>query len=445
MKSKKNIKSILIMAVIGIISLFFINMSFAANTAKVVVDTANLRENADSNSKILKLLSWNDEVEVLEKSGDWYKVKTDKITGYLRQDLISVNGKVEETVSKVEKEETQTEIETSSQPEGQETEKVPEQQEEPVKQEENKTAEEGKKFVKENTKLKIVPTINATDIFEVKKDEEVEVIELINGWACITTGKAKGWIREDKLQEEKTKPVEVPQEQPKQPEEKKQEVAKPKTIIKYVNSATVNVRKEASKSSTIIDNITLNTSVEIITEQDGWAKVKVNGKEGYIASTLLSDKKQETSRSQAKPRKKNGTTENKEKPKNEATVPASGKGATVVETAKKYIGSKYVYGGTTPAGFDCSGFTSYVFKLHGVKLNRTAAAQYSNGSAVSKSQLQPGDLVMFGPSVKGINHVGIYIGGGQMVHASTPKTGVRIDSINSSYYGKRYVGARRVI
>ena len=127
------------------------------------------------------------------------------------------------------------------------------------------------------------------------------------------------------------------------------------------------------------------------------------------------------------------------------TVPTSGKGATVVETAKNYIGCSYVYGASGPSSFDCSGFTSYVFRLHGVSLNRTAAGQYSNGVAVSRDQLQPGDLVMFGKSASSINHVGIYIGGGQIVHAANKSRGVTIDTINSGYYNNNYVGARRVI
>ena len=98
MKSKKNIKSILLMAILGIISLFFINMSLAANTAKVSVETANLRETADENSRILEQFSINQEVEIIEKQGDWYKVKAKGMTGYLRQDLV----KVEETKNDIE-------------------------------------------------------------------------------------------------------------------------------------------------------------------------------------------------------------------------------------------------------------------------------------------------------------------------------------------------------
>ncbi len=97
MKSKKNIKSIVMLAGISIVALFFINISFAANTAKVSVETANLRETADTNSKILELLSQNQEVTILEQEGEWYKVKAQGITGYLRQDVITVNGNTQNT------------------------------------------------------------------------------------------------------------------------------------------------------------------------------------------------------------------------------------------------------------------------------------------------------------------------------------------------------------
>ena len=90
MKSKMNIKSIVIIAAVSLISLFFINMSFAANTGKITVETANLRETADEGSKILEQLSMNKEVEIIEKVGNWYKVKANGITGYIREDLLDV-------------------------------------------------------------------------------------------------------------------------------------------------------------------------------------------------------------------------------------------------------------------------------------------------------------------------------------------------------------------
>ena len=115
----------------------------------------------------------------------------------------------------------------------------------------------------------------------------------------------------------------------------------------------------------------------------------------------------------------------------------------VINYALQFVGNPYVYGGNSlTSGTDCSGFTSLVFKHFGITLNRTAAGQYSNGTAVSRANLQPGDLVMFGKS--GINHVAIYAGGGMIVHAANSSRGVTTDTINSGYYNNNYVGARRI-
>lgn len=103
--------------------------------------------------------------------------------------------------------------------------------------------------------------------------------------------------------------------------------------------------------------------------------------------------------------------------------------------------------GSGPKNFDCSGFTQYVMKNFGVSLAHAAKAQSKVGTYISKANLQKGDLVFFSQdgSGKNIGHVGIYIGGNQFIHASTPSTGVRLDSLSSSYYSKNYVTARRVL
>ena len=114
---------------------------------------------------------------------------------------------------------------------------------------------------------------------------------------------------------------------------------------------------------------------------------------------------------------------------------------------KQYLGYKYVSGGASPeTGFDCSGFTSYVYKHFGISLNRTSKDQIKNGVAVERSNLQPGDIVIFNNSANtAIGHVGIYIGGDNFIHAANKNEGVKITSLSSSYYKTRYVGARRVI
>ncbi len=122
-----------------------------------------------------------------------------------------------------------------------------------------------------------------------------------------------------------------------------------------------------------------------------------------------------------------------------------GAAKTVVDTAMEFIGVPYLWGGSTPAGFDCSGFTQYVFKQHGITINRTTSTQYQNGTYVSKSSLQPGDLVFFQNTYKeGISHVGIYAGDGKFIHASS-SAGVTVSSMDNSYWSSRYYGARRVL
>ena len=106
----------------------------------------------------------------------------------------------------------------------------------------------------------------------------------------------------------------------------------------------------------------------------------------------------------------------------------------------QYLGVPYVWGGASPSGFDCSGFIMYVYCQMGVSLPHHAASQYGSGSPVSRDALEPGDLVFF----NGLGHVGIYIGGGQFIHA--PHTGdvVKISSLSDSWYAATWVGARRI-
>jgi cell wall-associated NlpC family hydrolase len=131
----------------------------------------------------------------------------------------------------------------------------------------------------------------------------------------------------------------------------------------------------------------------------------------------------------------------------EPVAPESGIGAIVVSEALNYIGIPYVWGGTTPSGFDCSGFTYYIFnQVAGVGLSRSLEVQASSGYYVSPENLQPGDLVFQQNTYKwGLSHVGIYIGGGQFVNAQSERVGVAIADLWDSYWGPRYYTARRVV
>ena len=123
----------------------------------------------------------------------------------------------------------------------------------------------------------------------------------------------------------------------------------------------------------------------------------------------------------------------------------SAKASEIIREAEKYIGIPYVYGGSTPDGFDCSGFVKYVYNKFGINLKRVSRDQYAyNGTPVARNALQPGDLVFFGTGGY-VSHVGIYAGSGQMIHSPSTGKSICYTSINTDYYLTHYIGAKRVL
>jgi len=119
-------------------------------------------------------------------------------------------------------------------------------------------------------------------------------------------------------------------------------------------------------------------------------------------------------------------------------------GNLIISTAKKYLGVPYVFGGTTPDGFDCSGFVQYIFRQVGYDIPRLADEQYQLGYSAKVSQLGEGDLVFFETYMEGPSHVGIYVGNGEFLHVSSSR-GVKIDSLDNEYWSPRFIGARKVV
>ena len=114
-------------------------------------------------------------------------------------------------------------------------------------------------------------------------------------------------------------------------------------------------------------------------------------------------------------------------------------------TAKKYLGTPYKWGGTTPSGFDCSGFVYYVLRSNGIKASRTIATMYKQGTPVKKSELKPGDIVFFQGTYKsGLSHVGIYVGDGKFIHSPHSGEVVSYANLYSDYYVNHYYGACRM-
>jgi peptidoglycan DL-endopeptidase CwlO len=124
-----------------------------------------------------------------------------------------------------------------------------------------------------------------------------------------------------------------------------------------------------------------------------------------------------------------------------SATPLTPSQSRIVTTALKYVGAPYLRGGTSPAGFDCSGLVMFVFARHGVALPHNAEAQYRLGAPVRRDRLRPGDIVFFDR----LGHSGIYIGDGRFVHATKPGDVVKVSGIDESWYRRRWVGARRIL
>ena len=156
---------------------------------------------------------------------------------------------------------------------------------------------------------------------------------------------------------------------------------------------------------------------------DGWYKVTYAGKSGYVSSDYITITTEPT------------------------VSAASSLGAEIVAYAEQYLGCPYAWGGNGPSSFDCSGFVKYVYAHFGYTLNRTASTQLNNGVAVSRDELQPGDLVFFkyASTSKPVSHVGIYVGDGVFIHASTEGEGVMYDQMDYGHYANIYVYARRIL
>ena len=215
---------------------------------------------------------------------------------------------------------------------------------------------------------------------------------------------------------------------------------------KIVCDTTVNFRSQPNTSSSVLASLKNGTVVDVTGVQSNWFKVTYNGKTGYVHPDYISFSVTEgTSSNSGSPSANNSSSETIVPSANAvAYTGTSEKLAEVLEYAAQFLGTPYVYGGSTPSGFDCSGFTSYVFANTVGTIPRVAQSQFDATTRVSLEDLEPGDLVFFGSSPSSISHVGIYVGDDTFIHS--PHTGevVKYESLSGTYL-TRFQGGGRVI
>lgn len=483
MKDKKSMSMVIIVGII--ISLFlFVNTTVFATTGTVVTSDLRLRKEESTSSEVLDLLDENDKVEIISENGDWYKVKANGKVGYVSKEYIKVkdeNNQNTQNIVSENKNETEQKPEENSEENKDEKNTTTENPSQENSTEENtnkdNTQQEQKTEVPSKCKfasdvqLKVMPIINGIVINNTKADEEYDVVSNAGVWSYVKSGNKAGWVLTEKITAVSTEKTEEPkpeekQEEPKEEnkqDEKNQKTEEPKAEepadtnysspkTYYVKGTSVNARSKANKDAEVVKVLNTNNSVKVTGENGNWYVVEINGQKAYISKSLLSKEKVEvTSRSSNSLNEVNNqktevqTPAPVEKPA-EQPVASNPSGAAIVQYAKTFLGYRYVYGTAGPNTFDCSGFVQYVYKHFGYSLSRSSGTQANDGVAVSKSNLQPGDVLIFrDTSNSRIGHVGIYIGDGQFIHASNSRTGVIISSLSTSAYQKRYVGARRIL
>ena len=355
----------------------------ATDMRTVTASSLNFRSGPSTSHSIIGSLQKGQQVEYISESGSWAKVKYNGVTGYVHGDYLTKS--------------TSTGISTS---------------------------QGTTQYVNSTSGLNVRSGAGTTysKLGTLEYKEKVTVLSTSNGWAKINYNGQTGYVSSSYLQT--TVPGGTTSEN---------NNSSTTTTVKYVNATSgLNVRSGAGTSYSQIGSLDYKEKVTVLSTSNGWAKINYKGQAGYVSSSYL----QSTVPS--------GSTSN-----SGSNNSVSASASSVIAYAKTLLGKPYVWGAQGPNSFDCSGFTYYVFKNKaGIILPRTSSAQSKYGTYVSRNNLRAGDLVFFdtnGANNGQVSHVGLYIGNGQMIHASYSQKKIVIDNFNSSYFKRTFVNGRRVL
>ena len=379
-----NKKYIIASAMMASVALPLMNASHvdaATDMRTVTASSLNFRTGPSTSYSIINVLMNGQKVEYISTSGSWLKVKYNGVTGYVHGDYVTKGTTDNSTTGTT-------------------------------------------KYVSASVGLNVRSGAGTSysKLGKLEYKEKVTVLSTSNGWSKINYNGKTGYVDSSYLKS--TVPGSTD-------DNTNNETT---GTTKYVNTTSgLNVRSGAGTSYSKLGKLEYKEKVTVLSTSNGWSKINYNGKTGYVDSSYL----------QSTVPGSNGNNANN----NNNTV--STKANEVIAYAKTLLGKPYVWGAQGPNSFDCSGFTYYVFKNKaGIVLPRTSSAQSKYGTYVSKSNLKAGDLVFFdtnGANNGNVSHVGMYIGNGQMIHASYGQKKIVIANFNDSYYQKAYVNARRVL
>ncbi len=457
---------------LGIASICALSTNTFATDGTVTASSVRIREQASTSSEIVESIPKDTIVNVISEEEGWYKVEYNGKEGYIKSNFLKVSEDENETTDN-------TTIDVSETEEN----NVEENNIDTPEEENNENTEEITDTLYSNSDIYLIATYSSSTIGSLTKGTKVEVEMTIGNWSYVSSKDVMGWIPNYKLMKEYEQ-LENDTEVSEEPEvtEEKDNTVNEKG---YLSSSAANLREGPGTDYQVIGGVASNEEFTVLSEKNGWYKVKTSDDtEGYLLKSLVTlgerpvtsrsndirivqpidlssantEKKQEEAKQEETKKEtstskenevKKETEKNKEKEQDkvsnekvqDTTSDANKQRVELVAYAMKYLGYKYKAGGASPkTGFDCSGFTQYVYGHFGYKLSRSSSSQKNDGTKVkNKASLEIGDLLLFS------GHVGIYIGNNEFIHASNPDDGVKITSLSDSYYVKNYLGARRII
>ena len=374
--------------------------------------SVRLRERPDTNSAILMDMDRGDQVSILATEGDWCHVLFGEVDGYVFARFVTTGNlaQVEET------EEEEVEI-TATLPSG---------------------STSGVKAVGlvtgDSVRIRSDANTDASIISNVAHGTAVALLDVKGSWYKVLYNGSTGYMSADYVQAKLT--------------------ASDLNAYGIITAEELNVRAGSNSDTDVVTTVKKDACVSVTGFDKGWFAITTGEISGYISGdymTLTMEKPKPTVQEETPQETPAESPAETAEPtqEEEVTTPSqipTGTAADVINFAKQYLGVPYVYGGASPSGFDCSGFTMYVFDNFGISLPHGATPQANYGTAIAKSDLIPGDLVFFASSSAWIGHVGIYIGDGEFIHASSGSGYcIKISSLEESYYVRMYQCARRLL
>lgn len=379
--------------------------------------TVNVRSGPGTEYDRVTRVSEGKRITLLESCGEWYHVSVDGTSGYIMSGLVSPDGGV--SLPSAPAPAPARSVEPAAAPEPEPASEYPTPGE-PGQQPGNAVVYGGSVI-----NVRSGPGTNYSRVTKVGAGKRLTMVSRVGDWFEVSFDGVTGYMLGDylvpdygvldTLPEQETA-VEEPVVMTAQVEES---AVSGDARGGLITGGTINVRSGPGTEYDRVGHVYSGMRVSILGEENGWYLVQWNDSTGYVMCDFVLEG---------------------------VTLVGSPVGQQVASMAMNFLGTRYVYGGSAPGGFDCSGFSSYLYRQFGYSLPHSASAQYAScGYKVSKGDLMPGDLVFFSSNGgSSITHVGVYLGGGDVIHARYSIGRVHINNLSESYYTNNYVGAVRI-